>query len=341
MEQPLNRYTDARELDREAWKRFVENHPQGSVFQRPEMHDLFAATEGFEPVLAAVGEGPDRLQGLLLAVLQREPGWKGPFSARSVAWGAPLVAPDADPGEALAELIAAYEQALAGRALYSEFRNLSDTSAFRGLMAEHGYLYIEHLNYIIPLSSTVEEVYRLLHKKRRKQIRRAREAGLTVRELVEPAEMDKVYPLFAEMYRERLRRPVPGRGFFRSFVEILVKADLGRVFLVEQDGRTLGCQLSPITPGRTVYAWYLYSDYSSKLYPSVLANWAPMEWGCERGLSSFDFMGAGSPDQPYGVREFKAQFGGELVEYGRYRKIHRPLLYRFGALGFKLWTNLR
>ena len=31
---------------------------------------------------------------------------------------------------------------------------------------------------------------------------------------------------------------------------------------------------------------------------------------------------AGWPDKPYGVREFKAKFGGSLVHYGRYRKVY-------------------
>ena len=34
--------------------------------------------------------------------------------------------------------------------------------------------------------------------------------------------------------------------------------------------------------------------------------------------------GAGWPDVPYGVRDFKASFGGELVCYGRYRHVYSP-----------------
>ena len=35
-----------------------------------------------------------------------------------------------------------------------------------------------------------------------------------------------------------------------------------------------------------------------------------------------DFGGAGKPDEPYGVRTFKAKYGGELVNYGRYVCVH-------------------
>ena len=47
------------------------------------------------------------------------------------------------------------------------------------------------------------------------------------------------------------------------------------------------------------------------VYPSVLANWAALEYGLKNGLKYFDFLGAGKPNEDYGVREFKSKFGGE------------------------------
>ena len=52
-------------------------------------------------------------------------------------------------------------------------------------------------------------------------------------------------------------------------------------------------------------------------------------------------MGAGEPDKPYGVREFKARFGGKEVEYGRFLFIAHPWLYWFGNVGVKLLKKLK
>ena len=52
-------------------------------------------------------------------------------------------------------------------------------------------------------------------------------------------------------------------------------------------------------------------------------------------------MGAGTPDSDYGVREFKSKFGGELVEYGRYVKINKPLLFSIGKFGLKVLGVLK
>ena len=61
-----------------------------------------------------------------------------------------------------------------------------------------------------------------------------------------------------------------------------------------------------------------------------------IEYANKNNIPLFDFMGAGKPDEQYGVRDFKARFGGELVEYGRFLKINNPFLYAIGRFGIKL-----
>jgi lipid II:glycine glycyltransferase (peptidoglycan interpeptide bridge formation enzyme) len=52
-------------------------------------------------------------------------------------------------------------------------------------------------------------------------------------------------------------------------------------------------------------------------------------------------MGAGAPDQDYGVREFKARFGGELVNYGRFIRINNKFLFNLGKCGMKILGALK
>ena len=90
----------------------------------------------------------------------------------------------------------------------------------------------------------------------------------------------------------------------------------------------------------TIYEWYvcgLHGEFKD-IYPSVLATWAPIEYAANNNLSCFDFLGAGRPDEDYGVREFKAKFGGELVNFGRFSKIHNKMKYKFGELGLKVMS---
>ena len=52
-------------------------------------------------------------------------------------------------------------------------------------------------------------------------------------------------------------------------------------------------------------------------------------------------MGAGKPNQAYGVRDFKSKFGGDLVEHGRFLFVSKPLIYNFSKfiLSLKLFKQ--
>ena len=66
-----------------------------------------------------------------------------------------------------------------------------------------------------------------------------------------------------------------------------------------------------------------------------------MRWGIVNGIKVFDWLGAGKPNKEYGVRDFKLEYGGKVVEFGRYEKIHKPFLMEIGKIGLKLWQKLK
>nr|HPN23204.1 peptidoglycan bridge formation glycyltransferase FemA/FemB family protein [Tenuifilaceae bacterium] len=76
-------------------------------------------------------------------------------------------------------------------------------------------------------------------------------------------------------------------------------------------------------------------------YPSVMATWAAIEYAYLNKIHFFDFMGAGQPDENYGVREFKARFGGNEVNYGRFINILNPFLYNLGKIGLNILKLLK
>ena len=40
-------------LDEKVWREFVDQHPQGNIFQTPEMFEVFSRAEGYRPELRA------------------------------------------------------------------------------------------------------------------------------------------------------------------------------------------------------------------------------------------------------------------------------------------------
>ena len=96
--------------------------------------------------------------------------------------------------------------------------------------------------------------------------------------------------------------------------------------------------MCPVMDNRVIYELFVCGKdamFKNK-YPSVMATWAAMDYAANTGIALFDFMGAGKPNEEYGVREFKSKFGGKLVEYGRYRCVSKPFLFAVGKFGVKL-----
>ena len=92
---------------------------------------------------------------------------------------------------------------------------------------------------------------------------------------------------------------------------------------------------------RVAYAWYccgLDREYHD-LYPSIMANDAVIRYAAENGFERYDMMGAGTPKEDYGVRDFKAQFGGALVEHGRFIFVCRPVIYNLGKIVINILTK--
>ena len=111
-----------------------------------------------------------------------------------------------------------------------------------------------------------------------------------------------------------------------------------KFLLVKYQDTIIGGIVCPILGNRTLYEWYicgLDKQYRQQ-YPSVLATYAAIEYTAAHGIASFDFMGAGTPDTPYGVRTFKSRFGGIEVENGRFLYVCKPGLYRIGQLAVRL-----
>jgi len=90
-----------------------------------------------------------------------------------------------------------------------------------------------------------------------------------------------------------------------------------------------------------VYAWYSGSDsdYLQKR-PNDFLLWNVLLWSKENGYQVFDFGGAGKPGIPYGVRDYKLKYGGELVNNGRFVKTHKPLFMYIGKIVYFVYRKI-
>ena len=98
-------------LDRQVWRKFVDDQPLGNVFHTPEMFDVFLHTRGYQPFLWAVVDDGGQVLALFTPVqitLMR--GILGFFSRRNVAFGSVLAIEGEQGKQALALLLKTYNE---------------------------------------------------------------------------------------------------------------------------------------------------------------------------------------------------------------------------------------
>jgi lipid II:glycine glycyltransferase (peptidoglycan interpeptide bridge formation enzyme) len=176
-----------------------------------------------------------------------------------------------------------------------------------------------------------------MSEQRRRQVKKAIANGATSCEAQSEKEIRDWYQILYKLYREKVRTPLFTEEFFLEFY----RKGWGKYLLVKHEGKVIGGMMCPILEGRAIYEWYvcgLDEDYREQ-YPSVMATYAAIEYAKANGLPLFDFMGAGKPDANYGVRDFKKEFGGEVVEHGRFLCVRRPILYAIGKMGVRYLKN--
>ena len=320
----------------EEWGEFVDVHPNGNFFQTPDFVDLINSVPNYKSDTIFHIE-KDKINGILVYSEQKEgSGIKGYFTNRCIVYGGPLVLHKGSENEIVGFLLKKLKEQTG--AIYIEFRNLFDTDGFINAFESCNYSYQPHFNYIVPIPSVTEEALLLLNSSRRRQVRKSLKSGAKI---INPSSIEEVkefYQILVKLYKQKVKKPLPPWSLFHIF---FLKQDIGKYFLIRFEDKIIGGIMCPIYKN-TIYEWYVagMDGIYENIYPSILATWAPMDYAAKNGLKYFDFLGAGKPDDDYGVRQFKSKFGGKEVEYGRYLLINKPALYMIGRFGLWLYKMI-
>ena len=355
------------QIDPQQWQALIDRSPYATWFQTQEAYEFYAAVggelipfafgvgeyEGDEAMRRSGDEAKGRLVGVIVGYTTKE---KNPIkqflTRRAIIIGGPLLAEDAT-AEEIAALLNAVKKLQrsdlqpAGRStakrstghspIYIETRNFHDYSKWRNIFEANGFAYHAHLNFHVDTTSK-EIVDKNLGKSRKRDIRTTIREGVTP--VMQPTieQVREYYQILHTLYTTKVKTPL----FSWHFFEQLYHTEHARFILTEHQGRIIGGTVCVELPSRALYEWFACGEDGvyNHIYPSCYATYLGIQYAAESGCQIFDMMGAGKPDEAYGVRDFKAKFGGELVEYGRFLCIRKPLLYWIGKMGVK-WLKWR
>ena len=319
------------------WRHFVESQPMSNIFHTPEMFQVFAWAKGHQPLLWAATDHGGQVLALLLPVqITLREGLLRRLTTRAVVYGSVLYDPSSAGEEALATLLRAYVHQTGQEALFTELRNLSDLSAVQPVLNDCGFFYEDHLNYMIDLDRPVEEVMQGIGARTRKHIRRGlQKQEVVIEEITEQSQLGACYDLLWKSYTAA-RVPLADRSLFEAAFNVLRPHGMVKFWLARVGEAYVATSVELIYKD-TIYGWYTGVDRAYASYtPGELLMWHILKWGVENGYRLYDFGGAGRPDEEYGVRDFKAKFGGELVSFGRNTYVHMPRLLWLSRRGYCL-----
>lgn len=318
------------------WQKYVLQHEEGNLFQTYEMYSTYLHTKNFEPFAIAVVEN-ERITALMLSVIQKEhQGIAGSFSARAIIVGGPL----SSNIESLKFLISEYDNNMKSKVIYSEIRNMFSYDSKKEVFNELNYDFEEHLNIIVDLSKGEKDLWSDVHPRRRTNINKGTKEGFKFIEISTPAQLKESFNVVEEVYK-KAGHPLSDYSLFENSMKYLTSKGMLKFFAAEINGKIAAVMYVPSYKGR-LYEWYVagLQEYQKKFANDFLV-WEIFKYGLNNGYNIFDFGGAGSPKKEYGVRDYKKKFGGEFVNYGRFRKIYKPYMFKLGEQGLKIYKKLK
>lgn len=308
-----------------AWQRFVVAHPDGNIFQTPAFNDVAVGTAGWAArPLAALNSASGGIAALWPAVHTTVLGGPlRPLATRAVLFGGLLATPGPDGPAALTALLAAVNRRAWARFLFTELRHQTAAAAWQPHLDAAGFRWEPHLNFLIDLRQSEDALWNGLSSSARRNVRAAQKKGVSTLTVSDQAGVEIFYGLLRKVYTHAGVH-LTDISLFRRAFELLGPLGQFQIVLAMADGVAIGGRASLLYKDRLL-DWYAGADReAARLYPNDFLVWHLLQWGREQGYGVFDFGGAGHPDKPYGVRDFKERFGGQLMNFGRSVKIHAP-----------------
>lgn len=321
---------------------FHDRSEDVSFFQHINLFNFIDGNKDYRAILLLVEDNANVMATLMALQIKQGPTWFSFLNKRFLITGYPVISKKADSMEILSLVVGQINRLSAKETVFVEFRPHIPNHFLQRVLIENKYKQSDHLNLLVDLNDH-EVLWKHLHESKRRQVRKSQKNGLVVGLCVDENELMFFFMIIKNLYKKRIKKPYPSYSFFLNFYRELQLKNKGVIFLAKWKGRILGGMLCPYVPGQTIYEWYIAGldkeNVKNGVYPSVLLTWSAIEYGRKQGFKTFDFMGAGKPGIPYGVRDFKKRFGGELINAGRYIYVNKPIIYKALGLYFRLRNN--
>ncbi len=325
------------EINIHEWYELLIKSKQSSPFQTPEYYNTINEIEGYYAYSFALVD-QNEIKVLAVVTIYKEPGLQSFFSRRGIIYGGPVT--NNETSDEIEYFLKSVNKMLSNKIIYVESRNFFDYSNHKETFIGQKWNYLPYVNFHLYLQGeTAESLLKKFKYNRRREIKQSISQNAFYAKTNNLNKAKSIYTILEDLYKNRVKLPIPPFRFFeKQIVNGIIK-----VFLVEHNQKVIGGSFCPVLKNKGIYTFYYCGlrNYHKSIFPTHLAVLAAIEYAIKKKIPIFDFMGAGLKEEEYGVRSYKKAFGGELVEYGRYIKVLKPLLFKFGKVGLKILARFK
>jgi FemAB-related protein (PEP-CTERM system-associated) len=282
----------ARATSESEWDEYVRRHPEATSDHLWRWQEIFANVFGHQPVYLVAHR--DAVIAGVLPLVQFRSRIFGRFvvSLPFLNYGG-VLADDAAVEGALVEHAVGIARSFGARHL--ELRHIRRRFPDRPCR-EH------KLQLTRPLPATSDELWNVIDRKVRNQVRKAQKEGLVA--VSGAGELaGEFYEVFARNMRD-LGTPVYSRRLFEETLRLF--PDIARVFVVRRGAQPIAAGVDLTFRETTLVPWASSLREFRALCPNMLLYWTMLERAVTDGARTFDF-GRSSPGS--GTHSFKLQWG--------------------------------
>ncbi len=319
------------EIGAHKWRDFVFDHPNGDFFHSLEYYHSFQLEKTTKSVVIALLSESNEILGLSVFLLRQEKNTLiSQFTLRAIAYAPPIIK-DNDQF-LLGELLNQQHKQLSSKAIYIEYRNVTDEFKGQDQFIKTGFKAVKHLNITINLSVKKNDIYSSMTTTARNKIRKAEKEGVKIKQINPESDAISIeaYRLIRTVYK-RISLPFFTYSTFSRATKSLSNSKRLLVFGAYLNDKLISVMLLTLYK-QEAYCWYMGTLRNFKKYNATdLLVWETLQYAKSIGIDCFNWGGVGYPNKEYGVRNFKKKFGGTLIQDNRYIKIYQPLIYRMGS----------
>lgn len=281
------------------WLRFINNHPDATIFHHPAWSNLLKACYGYQPVtLVILDETGEIASGLPLMQVDSWLTGQRMVSLPFSDFCQPLLSKTTEPTEFPGSL-------------YDWWRNHDKLhTQIRWPLPDHqeifaGQSYVQHINQLLP---DPDKVRRAFKPKISQFIRQAERANITIRQSCDWQDMQIYYRLHL-LTRKRQGVPAQPFRYFRLFWQKVIAQGLGFILLAFHGTQPIAGAVFLHWNQSLIYKYGASDPAYWTMRPNHLLFWHVIRWGCEQNYQTLDW---GRTDlEQEGLRDFKRSWGGQ------------------------------